>query len=220
VSLRLYVIVPVMVVIGVIFIVATLTWMGRLDVQMHWRRAGKAARHKAVGTVIGAGVALIAGAVYIPNMPGSAATLSVTAPVRSEQNAAAIVGCGKIAVHVSGPHTQGESVVLATNQDGELETQVESHVAWNPGLEQWVGQVTFASAWPVDRHTTYSLNAYLMPQQWVSYVRQAVNWGTPLITWWPQAQPPPDISASAGIPIQLVRAPGPDQPGVPCPMHK
>lgn len=212
-NLPLDIILPVMVICSLIFLGALIVLVRtflphrRQHVGNHTQKpAHTRIRDRAIPTVIASGAVLVGGAVAMPVLPPSA-RLTIISPARTGPGASAIVGCGLVQVRVSGPHPTGQALVLVTRQGGVFEAQVESHVSWDPGLNQWVGAVTFANSWP-RKSAAYTLDAYLIPAQWASYVQIARNFDTP-ITWWWQTKPPPEYSYSTAIHVQLVRNPGP-----------
>jgi len=217
-NLPLDIILPVMAICSLIFLGALIVLV-RTFLPHRRQRIGNHTqkpthiRIRAIPIVIASGAVLTGGAVAMPVLSPSA-RLTIISPARTGPGASAIVGCGPVQIHVSGPHPTGQALVLVTRQGGVLEAQVESHVSWDPGLNQWVGAVTFANTWPRES-ASYILDAYLIPAQWASYVQVARNFDTS-ITWWWQTKPPPEYSYSTAIHVQLVRNPGSGQPGRHC----
>ena len=212
-NIHMDVVIPVMAVCGFIFLSAAITWLWRV---IHPTRNpdGKKKRRKAIKraimTMIASGAVLVAGTVALPAF-GSVRTLTTKLTLKLPDYA----GCGPVQVYASGPHPAGQTLVLATRQADTSAAQVESDVSWDPARKLWSGRVTFASSWPRHGQSSYTLSAYLVPQQLVSYVRVARDFRSGN-TWWWQTQTPPYSSASTEIQVQLVHNPAPGQPGSRC----
>lgn len=154
-------------------------------------------------SLVGAFLVVAVGAasgIHVSNEPPQARThLTFIEPQRPPDGAPALVSC-HTAVIVQGSIPKGDRPALATEQAGTAVFYFESAMTPGPQQDEWSGSVTLGNT--SSNGDQFTLYVVAVPEDWESYIVQAVNWKHPRNTDWAQSRLPPGTSIATTIVVQ------------------